>query len=240
MKRLIIICSLLATFQICQAFTLSELRSRARDTINDADTDAELQVWTDTQLNTLFTEAQEDLVDRTWCLITSTDIATNTDNYEYILSTECIIPVRVEYWTHTSTTHVRLKELDYMTIAELDRDSGYWQTATSGVPKGYYYRENRVGFYPPIKAAYAGARRAKVYYVRRPTPLSADSHVPLNGRSDLYSYHRTLIWYVAAICFDAVRDIPRRDMAWGKYLGDVESLRRKLKSRPDKEGGFKL
>lgn len=238
MKKYLLLLLFLASFG--NALTLDEIITQVRIINKDNNSDAQLQAYSSATLTTWINEAQEDAVFRTGCLEKRATIDTNTSSFEYTISTDCIVPIRVHYNTGGSTITTKYDRLDYATIEELDRDYNYWEVSSSNVPKNYYYRADKIGLYPPPSASYSGTGYLRIDYVKRPHELVNGSDIPFDNQKHLYPLHHLLKWYVSAVIKYKEGDKVNGDFYWTKYLADLEFAMKRYKSRPDKDGNFKL
>lgn len=86
-------------------------------------------------------------------------------------------------------------------IPWLDAHASGWQDSTGGTPEAYYERDDGaaryVGLYPPPAISTSEAANLLVPYVAQPSSLTADTHVPWSGRTDLEPYHQALVHFAA-------------------------------------------
>lgn len=84
------------------------------------------------------------------------------------------------------------KRLDHTTIAELDRRTPSWRTASSGTPRQYYRRGQYIYFEkPPVSI-----KEIKVYAVLTPDDFTGAETEPFNQLTYLRPFHYSLVFYL--------------------------------------------
>ena len=159
---------------------------------------------------------------------------------EYELPDTCLVPSRVMYDTDGSSSTRKYIQLNYKTMAELDRDYSGWDNNTSSsTPHSYYYRANYVGIYPAPDFKHSDIYGdIRLNYVLRPSTFTSDTDVPFNDYRHLYRYHHSIIWYVCALCSKDEGDSTMMTFYWQKYISDIALMIERLNNIPGKDGGI--
>lgn len=84
------------------------------------------------------------------------------------------------------------KKLTHTTIAELDRRTPSWRTASSGTPRQYYRRGQYIYFEKPPDAV----NEIKVYAVLTPDDFTGAETEPFNQLTYLRPFHYSLVFYL--------------------------------------------
>lgn len=173
------------------AFCLNrgELRTNAR--LLSRDTGSTRVRFTDSQINTLLDEAQDQITSRTNCVFKSFQFELVSYTTYYNLPSDFNNVRRV----------LRNKQvIPEMSPAALDARSREWEES-SGVPTYYFLNfssRTKIGFAPwPAVAADTGT--VKVEYFADSAQMTSDSSVPFEGISEFYAFHPALSYYAAGI-----------------------------------------
>lgn len=188
MKRLFFATLFLVSFfhGRIEALTLSEIRTEIRVRIKD--TDSTRRRYTDSQLNAIVNQTQRDVINVSWVVKESTEIALVAYTTYYTLPTDLIAIERLtkDY-----------KNLPETSLQELDSrfNNSTWAT-TNGTPDRYFQdpvQPDKVGVYPvPSTTTHMGTLRMN--YFSQGTTLSSDSDEPFNGEDRYAPYHDLLIY----------------------------------------------
>lgn len=211
------------------ALTASEIITRARVLLRDTSSDTDRQRYSDAQLLSWVNDAQREANSFAWILRSSYTFTLSGGTTEYFLPSDFQATWRVTY---------KNKKIDQTSHNELDAISVAWQNASGEVQKYYVYiaTSPKMGFYPAPVAASTGT--AVVYYLQRPTELTATSETPWNAWSQLSTYHSGLAYYVA---YRGLLTIGETTLA-GPYLQEwnqwISVMRQGVMQTPDFNPGM--
>ncbi len=182
------------------ALTLSELRTEIRRATDDNPSNASFRRYSDTFLLSLLNEAQKEVV-------LLTDLSDKTTAYRlsprttyYALPSDFTAAKQV-YFTDKSGSLLKLEEKAqrslYDTNPNWDRQTGtpisYW-ISQSTAPQNGQPSPLQISYIPIPTQLSTGT--VTIWYSYIMPALANDSDVPFDNRSNLASYHYTLVYYV--------------------------------------------
>lgn len=197
MKRCILFLATILLLSICEAATLSELRTAIRRNVRDTSTSTSFQRYSDSDLTSLVNEAQREITNAVWMLQTETSYTSVASTMFTNLPSDLLAVIKVGYLRAGTTTRIDLPE---KTLPGLTAMNPNWESQT-GTPTNYYVRQRtdnnfkQMGLYPAPVAASTGT--VYITYAAMPDDLSGASDVPFNGASWLVPYHKALSDYVS-------------------------------------------
>ncbi len=231
--RCIILSGLLAVISSpAGALTISDLVTRSRLYLRDTATDTSRQRFSNATLIEFFNEAQEEIVDQTWCLQDRVYYDLTASTQEYTVPTDFIKPLGV--W-------ISSQAIAEMTIrGELDEGNKNWSLNTS-TPTAYYIRRSSsvvvIGFYLTPSTTTTG--QVRMDYLKSPATLSSTLDTPLgSGVYDLKPYHRLLALYAA---YRGWMINGRPDLAapyYQQYAAGVVKMKENLGTMPNYRPGM--
>lgn len=169
-----------------------EIRDEIRRLIKD--TDSNDPRWSDTVLNTRIDQSHEKIAALAKCIIEryTTNLVASTAEYtvpDYYLED---ISVQV---LNSDSQWVTLKKT---TEKERDVKNPKWRDDDLDLPVFYYVRDNVIGLYPCPTTARTNGLRIDMY--RRPDAMTADADIPFEETKEMYPYHESICFDVAANC----------------------------------------
>lgn len=206
-----------------QALTLSQLRTNTRVLVQDATSSR--QRFSDSQINTLLNEAQQDAIEQTRCLRQSYSFQLVTGTTYYSLPTNFLTTQRLT---------IGAKYLQEMSPAGIDGRSRSWETST-GYPTYYFINfatRGAVGF-APFPGTSADTDTIKVEYDVYPNLMSADSDVPWNSVGELADYHNALPYFAATILSAIDNQLARAQLYLPLYTNIITQMGKRCQSRPN-------
>ena len=216
----------------CEAATLSEIRDDVRLQIGDSSSNASNRRWGPTLLNFRINEIQNNICEKTRCIITRISTPTVSGQREYTYPADIVAPIRLAYVISNSSPPA-YKALTRYSIAGLDNENASWESSPSGLPTKYYERGQKYGLQPIPSSVYASTYALQIDYYCRASSLTADGDVPFNGDVLLTPYHKLLILGTVIWC--------RSDMGLNssdlkmEYEYLLESLYNAVRQRDDKK-----
>lgn len=225
MKKKILLLLILFAPLFVHALSLSDIRNQIRLIIKD--NDSSRRRYTDDNINFLINEGQRDVENLTWLLSKNTTITLVSGTTYYSLPTGVVEIARVDK---------DYQLLDEVSVDKLDSDNNgsKWQNQ-GGVPLKYFQDSTRIdslGFYPyPSGTASTGT--VHVYYVRKPTDLSADSDIPFESIDRYLSYNDLLVYYPCIRIFMIEGDVNKATFYSQIYETRIQALKEKAGSTPN-------
>lgn len=178
------------------ALTLQNIIDKVRPNIQDTDTTN--PAYTDGYIADLANDAQREINNMTWCTQTSTSIALTANTTYYALPGDFVVDLQVVYYDPDGRT---VDELEKKTERKLFMDTPAWERGPAADPINYIIAvpaagsaASRLGLYPPPGSSSTGT--VKMWYVTKPTAMSATSDQPFNGIVELTQYHNMIPDYV--------------------------------------------
>lgn len=177
-----------------------------------------------------------DLVRRTKCLPTSTTGNLTAETQEYTLPTDLLV-IDAEGGVQYKDSEGDWHKLKYITTNWLDRYIPNWRNETSGDPVSYYIKGTTLGFYPKPNSTRTNGY--KVYYIQKPTAMSADGDDPLESQTHLEPYHQTIVLYMVWKAKVALGKFLQAREARAEYLRDVNKMIAEINPVSDDTEGFR-
>jgi len=229
-KKLLLLPLLLLGLQfssIVNALTLDELRTEIRVRVKDVGTSGTRQTYSDTQLTNMINEAQRDVVNATWVLVSTTQITLTSGVTYYNIPDSLIAILRV-----TDND----KFLPETTQIKLDGEFGSsaWKRESGSTPQSYYQdpsRPGQIGVYPFPNSSVSST--LLVTFVQEPTDLSSDSDVPFLGRERFTIYHDLIVFYFAYRIFLIEGNTNKFTIYRQEYESRLQMMRDRIGSKPN-------
>lgn len=188
MKALIYGALILASFNIAEAKTASDLTTEVRVLIRDPSETGRTR-FSNTQILTFLNEAQKDAIGYTLCIRKEYSFDSVSGTVYYSLPEDYISIDRVL----SDGTRLEPK-----TLLKLDQEDTTWES-DSGTATAYftnYSSRTKIGIYP-YPASATSTSTIKVEYYAQIYDMSTSSE-PFNGISDFTPFHQMLSYYAAA------------------------------------------
>jgi len=171
--------------------TLSELKTITRAITPGA----KPQVISDTVLTLMLNQGALDIASYTMCLKTNIKFDVVSDQQEYNLST--VVPKYLNIdkqgiWWNTGS---KWKQLYPRTLKWLDENLNNWRDRSSGTPRYYAIEGDVVTIVDKPDTSLSNG--FWIYYAKKPTDMTSDTHYPFSGSTTEYSY---LSIFDMAIC----------------------------------------
>lgn len=178
----------------CQSLwglTLGEIIQQSRLQLGDTPDKKLILEYTDEQLTDFANIVQRDIVATTRILEGRSYIDSEVGVKEYDWPNDAFDIVRVAWWISPSTT--AFQRLEQKDIATLDTEVKYWENTSSGTPRYYYLRANKIGFYPPFGVSYSTNSGICIDYLKIPDTLADSDDIPFDGIECFTPYHYLIV-----------------------------------------------
>lgn len=223
--------------------TLTTLRSAFRLYTPEAD---DTDVLSDPNLNTLLNLAAQAFVNITDCLPTDDTFTAITSQQNYNISSVLtgFGKIRKEGIWFYNVSSTKWKQLESSTIAYLNSNYPAWLNASAGLPLRYYIEGDRIGLDPKPSSTYAGTNYVKVFYYKRSTDMSADTHYPFSGSTTQYphlaDYEEVLLDWVKYRVKQIGGKAGEAEEAKTMFYTKCLKIKQELSYRPDLIPNFRM
>ena len=220
------------------SLTLAEARTEVRRLIKDTATSTTLQRYSDSTLLTFINQAQREVVNQTWCLVTSTNI-TLTPNVTYYSMPNDMIAAEIVRFKDQSGRTRKLLAVSYKSLYETNPDF----EKQTGPPMNYTSRfslsgrSNREMAFLPIPTS-ASTGIVTMDYYSQSVDLVNDSDVLLNGIPILVPYHEGIVYQAVSKIKTIEGDATMAGAYLTLYQGAVTVMNSRLGEIPDYAPGF--
>lgn len=217
---------------ISYALTLSDIETQVRRNIRD--TDSSIQRYSDTILDAVINEAQDVVVNETWCLRLSTAITLVAGTTYYNLPDDFIAVYQVNFLDN-SNQWGEMEQISEKVLYDTNPD---FEHGGANAPTEYFIRYStsggnnlQFGVNPIPSTTSTGTVR--IDYHNQATDMSSDSDVPFDGLLHLYPYHDTL-WSYATFRIKVLEGKTDEADVYAKlYDRKVEIMKERFKTHPN-------
>ena len=115
----------------------------------------------------------------------------------------------------------------------LDRDQPAWERNTSGLPRYYYERGDKIGFERPVSNVYCSTGALKVDYYKYPANMTADGDEPFDGAAYLQIYSDVIILGVSVKCKQDELKWTEAASLYSEYVAIINLMIDSLNQRTD-------
>jgi hypothetical protein len=158
-------------------------------------------------------------------------IATVAGTQEYVLSTE-FTDIDAANIISVSIQGASQKKLPYIPFNQLRASEPDFDEDGQAVPRYYYIKAGKIGFFPSPDAVYDIA----IDYYKTPTELSADSDTPIIP----VNYRESLVHYALSLEHDFNTDPDLAVKSQNRYEQIVTLARNNLLTQPTDTGNFRV
>lgn len=199
-KFIVLAVALFALGWPAHALTVGEIKNEVRRYIEDTDVNNPRR--SDAIIISLINEGQREMNNFLWLSLRATSYALTSGTSYYNLPVDLIAVKQVYFKDSAGYNNLSLgersqKEL-YQSNPDWDRQTGsptdYWISAATA-PVSSSSNTLRISYIPIPTLNATGT--ITVWYMSQVGPVTADSDLPFDGRTDLFPYHYALVYYTA-------------------------------------------
>ena len=168
--------------------------------------------------------AQDEIAGYTWCLDDKQAITIVAGQREYTLSSDVISIRRLT---------IDDDRINPVSVTKLDDKDGSWEAnlSTSSPATPSYYFVNYTTYNALVFDNYPSTTTdttIDITYVKKPTQLIASTDVPFDGQPRLYTFHFSMVLYVAAfICYADGRPV-EGDRYYSMYIDRIKNMEKAI------------
>ena len=167
-----------------------------------------------------------------WPFREVTDTITTAPNtQEYVLSTE-FTDIDQQSIISVAVQGTNNRKLGYIPYNQLRASAPDLDKTGATIPKYYYIKSGKIGFWPQPNSAYTIA----VDYYKVPTELSADADTPIIP----LGYREALVQYALSLEHDFNTDPDLAQKAQNRYEQIIALARNNLLAQPFDTGNFRV
>ena len=237
-SKILIVTAFLLSAGQSFALTLSDIETQIRRNVRD--TAASGNRYSDAILDDWINEAQREIVNMTWSVSASTNIALVAGTTYYSIPDDFITPYLVLF-TETGEDTIQMKE---RLEGSLYDDNPSFENTSSGSPTEYFLRQSlsggnnlQIGFIQVPTSSSTGTVR--VDYFAYADDLSSDSDVPFGGLLHLKPYHYSLVNHVTAKIKALEGKTNEADFYRQEFEKGISIMDQRLKEAPNYRPGVR-